>query len=559
MTIAAAVYGERFSEILGRVDRLLVSGELADTHLKPKIDQDLKELKERGFLTIAFIGEYSAGKSTLISALTGRRDLKISADIATDTCKEYEWNGVRLVDTPGLWTERKDHDAKTYAAIAKADLLVFCLTYSLFDTTTLSNFNKLAFAQNYQTKMLLLVNKMSGEAGDVEERIGHYTSSLKTSLLPHDINSFPVVFCDARDQFDGIDEDDAELQAMSRFDILNDQLNQFIAKKGAVARLDTPLRIVLTTLDEVVVACTRNQGHDKQHALLMRKFSGVVMRERRSLRTSLEAEVVALRSNVQKIGHGLAQEVGVSNNLESEVEHAGVTISSMYEHTAREMESIIEKAVVSLQDEIGKELNSPLMSMFLEDINVSSIKELDVPAANGSSWSQDMKNTVGLFNKISTTIGLAGVKGGLTAIEASKTGLAAGIRTVGKWVGFKFKPWQAANWAKGLSNAMPYVGVVLSLLSVASDVASEVEEAKNEKKLQDAKKELIDSFFNASVQMTDNLNSAIEESLDSVFGQVEELLIEMKESYESELGKTNSTIQEVVEIRLACHALLREI
>lgn len=36
--------------------------------------------------------------------------------------------GIALVDTPRLFTDRKDHDEITYDAINKADLLVFCLT-----------------------------------------------------------------------------------------------------------------------------------------------------------------------------------------------------------------------------------------------------------------------------------------------------------------------------------------------------------------------------------------------------------------------------------------------
>ena len=52
------------------------------------------------------------------------------ADIATDKTSSYDWNGIKIIDTPGLFTDRQDHDAITYDAIDKADLLVFSLTYS---------------------------------------------------------------------------------------------------------------------------------------------------------------------------------------------------------------------------------------------------------------------------------------------------------------------------------------------------------------------------------------------------------------------------------------------
>jgi predicted GTPase len=63
--------------------------------------------------------------------LLGDAIFHIDADIATDKTAPYDWNGIRVIDTPGLFTDRADHDEITYEAIAKADLLVFCLTYML--------------------------------------------------------------------------------------------------------------------------------------------------------------------------------------------------------------------------------------------------------------------------------------------------------------------------------------------------------------------------------------------------------------------------------------------
>ena len=81
--------------------------------------------QERSVLSVAFIGQYNAGKSTTISALTERDDIAIDADIATSETTEYDWNGIKLIDTPGLWTERKKHDQITYDALRQADLLIF--------------------------------------------------------------------------------------------------------------------------------------------------------------------------------------------------------------------------------------------------------------------------------------------------------------------------------------------------------------------------------------------------------------------------------------------------
>ena len=555
MTITAAVHGQRFESILARMGELLSAPALKGTSIAAKLEKDLQEFRQRGFLTIAFVGEYSAGKSSLISALTGRRDLAISADIATDQCREYEWNGVRLIDTPGLWTERKDHDARTYDAIAKADLLVYCLTYSLFDTTTLANFKELAFERNYKTKMLLLVNKMSAEAGDVEDRIRHYTASLQESLVPNDLAQFPVAFCDARDQLDGEDESDEELKALSRFDVLTDILNKFIEAKGATARLDTPLRIVLSSLDDVTEACARDDGRDDQQSHLLKKLTGVVTRQRRALSIKVEGEISDLTHSIQKIGNGFAKDIGVNPELQSELERSQHKIEALCQQSSDRLQKEIEAAVESLREEVGKEFDSPLMTDFIASANT----RVDASTPDTTELSGSLKKNVAMFKRIADTLGVSASKGMVSAAQASKSGLATGIRTVGKWVGFKFKPWQAANWAKNLTNAVPYIGVFLSVLSLASDVASEVEEANNEAKLREAKRDLINHFNNIAESVAIEIRKSSAEAMGEIYGQVEAILSEMKAAHEKELGASNEAIRKVAVLRSECEDLLKQI
>ncbi len=555
MTITAAIHGQRFESILARMGELLSAPALKGTGIAAKLENDLREFRQRGFLTIAFVGEYSAGKSSLISALTGRRDLAISADIATDQCREYEWNGVRLIDTPGLWTERKDHDARTYDAIAKADLLVYCLTYSLFDTTTLANFKELAFERNYQTKMLLLVNKMSAEAGNVEDRIRHYTDSLQESLAPNDLAQFPVAFCDARDQLDGEDERDDELTALSRFDILTEFLNKFIEAKGATARLDTPLRIVLSSLDDVTEACARDEGRDDLQSHLLKKLTGVVTRQRRALSIKVDGEVSDLAHGIQKIGSGFAKDIGVNPELQSELERSQHKIETLCQQSSERLQKEIEAAVESLREEVGKEFDSPLMADFIASANT----RVEASTPDTTELSGDLRKNVGRFKRIADSLGIVSGKGIVNAAQASKTGLADGIRTVGKLVGFKFKPWQAANWSKNLTNAIPYVNVVLSILTIASDVASEVEEANNEAKIREAKRDLINHFNNIAESVEIEIRKSATEAMGEIYGQVETMLSEMKTAYENELGASSDAIRCVAALRADCEGLLNSI
>jgi hypothetical protein len=69
----------------------------------------------------------------------------------------------------------------------------------LFDSTTVENFKKLAYDKGYRWKMMLVVNKMSDEAGEESEKIANYRHSLAEALKPYSLDEFPVCFIDAKD------------------------------------------------------------------------------------------------------------------------------------------------------------------------------------------------------------------------------------------------------------------------------------------------------------------------------------------------------------------------
>ena len=77
-------------------------------------------LSDENTVTLVFAGQYSAGKSTIVKALTDREDIATGAGITTEKTHIYDWDGVKVVDTPGVHTElRPDHDEITYRAIAR--------------------------------------------------------------------------------------------------------------------------------------------------------------------------------------------------------------------------------------------------------------------------------------------------------------------------------------------------------------------------------------------------------------------------------------------------------
>ena len=128
--------------------------------LSAGVDLQIRDDKSAA-IRLVFAGQYSAGKSSILKMLTGRTDIAIGADITTQQAHTYDWNGIEVVDTPGIHTQlRPDHDEISYDAIASADMLVFVVTNELFDSYMAAHFRKLAIDKDKANEMILVVNKM---------------------------------------------------------------------------------------------------------------------------------------------------------------------------------------------------------------------------------------------------------------------------------------------------------------------------------------------------------------------------------------------------------------
>jgi hypothetical protein len=243
----------------------------------------LDEHRNQARISIAVIGQYDAGKSTIISALTGRNDIPISGDITTDRCTAYEWSSLRIVDTPGLYAGRPEHDRITNDEIDHSDLLAFCLTSELFDHITLPNFRRLAQERLYASKMMLVVNKLFAEDGDIDERVATYAADLDRMLGSDVLRKIPKVFVDAKLYRDGLQRKSDRLVALSRFADLVAALNKLSAERGLLARADTPLRIVLRGTNDAIFALSGGEEKDKAFIHLLSRFLEAVTLSRAAL------------------------------------------------------------------------------------------------------------------------------------------------------------------------------------------------------------------------------------------------------------------------------------
>ena len=122
---AISTWTEKSEELIKKIESVFQSIDY------PKDELPLTVYDNEKPISIVFVGQFSAGKSTIIKALTGIQDIKIGSGIQTEETQTYDWNDI---ETPGIRTSlRPDHDDITYDAIAKADMLVYVVTQELFD------------------------------------------------------------------------------------------------------------------------------------------------------------------------------------------------------------------------------------------------------------------------------------------------------------------------------------------------------------------------------------------------------------------------------------------
>jgi ethanolamine utilization protein EutP (predicted NTPase) len=568
-TFKAADIGQQFKAACIQFDDLLASANSPElTKIRHKLRDGMKEYKQQGALTVAFIGQYSAGKSTIISALTGRRDIHIDTDIATDETAPYDWNSIRVIDTPGLFTDRHDHDDITYEAIAKADLLVFCLTYMLFDTLTVENFKKLAYDKGYRWKMMLVINKMSAAAGEEEQKISSYRHSLATALKPYDLNEFPISFIDAKDYCDGVDETDDFMMEISRFDSFIAELNHFVERRASLAKFDTPVRIVLGCIDDAQIGFARNSNEDTAFLEVLSRISRRVNQERERLRTRIKSITLDMSAAIANEGSHLASAVGEAT-FEDLNKQSEINVRNHYEKTGKAFEREIERAIQSIQHEVEAELQSNLTQAFIAQLNFNG--DVSTQKSTVNLKHQQIQGQVEWLQKIGGQVGLKITKaatrdfattagqGLLRSVDVAGSSLHQGVYTVGKLIGFKFKPWQAVGIAKNIGNAAMFLGPALAVVSVGMDLHAMHREREQERQMADIRRDIVSQFKAIAVDLEQQVEAQLREFESQVYGRIEKNVAEARQNTEMAMAASHSELGQLATIRKALEAIIQEV
>lgn len=528
------------NEIKKELENIKIEGV---TCIKNEFINKLNELQEKIKLEIAFIGQYSAGKSTIISALTGDRDIKIGDDVTTDVVKDYPWGKVLLIDTPGIKAGRPDHDKVSIEYMNKADLLVYVITTQGFSDDTANNFRKLAFLENRIDKMMLVINKSS--QGDVEVSLNNWINDALNVADPKTSEELYLSVMDAKDYIEALEIEDLtdqrELIEYSRYELFIEKLNRFISEKGILGRLITPLNTIEEYLNRIVNQITATNEDTKNLLELLMRKQFRLKESKKNIESIVNGHIDSLVSSIKKEGNKIANLIekgGNNETLKMESKNSIDTIKELVDDINNKVEHSIESEFEQLKIELDILMQSVLAQKLL---NKDSVKvsfrpdiELDGFDKNKVDAGVDILNNVGRFaegfatNKEATKLGLEGLK------KASGSDAHQVIYKVGKFFGHKFRPYEAVKYANKVAKVGSVVGKVAIGLPFLAAGYEQYSEGKHAKTIIEERRKVRESYEKIANDILTSFNKQFKKLNEEVYD------VEIKNTYNIMMGIRNS-------------------
>ncbi|MCM3046883.1 MULTISPECIES: GTPase [Bacillus] len=555
---------EDFDNIIDRVDNEKCYS------LMSEYKNDIAKIKDKDKLEIAFIGQYSAGKSTLISSLTENMNIKTGQNITTDKVNEYKWNNIVLIDTPGIGTDYQEHSDLAYRYMDLADLLVYVVTTQGFDELIAKDFKNIAFTQQKSSKMMLVVNKTSLES---LANKSYWEEDIRKVLTPYTLEEFRVTFTDANSYLEALKPKNEKFRSplieRSNLNNLILNLNDFSEDKGIVGRLLSPLNVLNTYIDKVITETSTNEKEKKVQELLIRK-KFLVVESRKNINREIENEIQNLYNSVMIVSDEFLSKITGEKNS-SELNYNFQTTKEKVETLCSEVGERIADIVDQELDDLIKKINAledtPVFKELIKEFNMDvdfHVNFKDKKDANHFKKAPESIRDIGKF------LGVAGKGFKSWCINAEKAG--NGLRKlsgseahkfvldVGHFFGKKFRPYEALKIVNKFGKAGEVLTKVGTKVSVVTAVASplmaaydEYQEGANEKRLLEARNEVRNNFRtwaneikrNAQEKRADLLNSVHDKELDTINSRIHSL--RDKEKLQTKQSKLLLELQQEVE------------
>jgi len=430
--------------------------------------------------SIAFFGSYSDGKSTILSALTKRLDIKIAPGPTTDEIREYEYKDFFIIDTPGLFSEKLMHDEKTKRYISEANIVIY--TVDPVNPLKESHHKILKWLFDDMGKIkstIFAVNKMDSIA-DLEDEDDFLSfSRIKTKVVLdtlHDIVRFenePAVVCIAGDPYkQGLDfwlQRPEEYKSLSRIEKLVDKIEKFVDEARENLILLAGKSVIMDTVNQVVKQLNDIEKIQSDKVeLLETNLAEIESKARRGEKDitrnhmNIRQQVIDLRRDILQALWGADNVLALREVITTEIGSNGIILEEKINNIIRKnTEEVLkgqERLVKSISTTISfyQEINSELMQM--------------AKALGGKLGDRLlMQSTKELSAKI------------------------INLRDITK-LPIKFKPWGATKWAQKITSFGKFLKALPIIIETANIIIITYTEFKFNKEKAELEREVKELF-----------------------------------------------------------------
>lgn len=483
-TIEFAAYQSEINSALQGLKALAV--ELQDAQAVNAIDGVMRSFGEaESKLNLVLVGAYSSGKTSIINGLTGL-NLPTGAGVVTKVVKAHDWNGIHIVDTPGVRSqlEKTHHDLLSEASIQDADLILFVVTPVLFEPPVASYLQRIVAdgllpdgvteGLGLHSKTAVIVNKMDMVLDSADKEREHNIVGAIRDVLGSAID-VPVFLCSAEGYVDSKgDEDDEDFQ---QFQQLIAHINGFVRDKGVVGKLQTPLQKAASIADEMIERLQSSEAKEKAKELT--GLLGILKNARKEFSaTILGPGQETAYNKVISIGNILAKRIvptitkdSLEQLTEEVITDGEIELQPVYDEFKNKTQDVFQSAMERLNT---YPLDDDLLDA-LHEIAPSRFSKSELEAGS-LGW-----NLAPVFRDLGKTA--LNTVGEILENGAKDTkALKEFIRSVSKT---KFKPWgltkETSKWAQKMGTASKALPFLAAALDLWANYSHEQQEAKKER------------------------------------------------------------------------------
>lgn len=520
---------------------------------------------------IVFVGQYSAGKSSILSILTGQQ-LEVGQGVTTSKCNFLDWNGIEVVDTPGIHTQKRpDHDEITYNAMSEADLIVFVCTAEGFSEGLGTHFRKLLIEKGKGNEMMLVFNKMEdSKYGNTKEgQEEFFKCDVRPVISPeYTAEDLFVTYIDTysyQDSMDADGEDKDILLEMSGFSTLFDNINKFIEKKKVIGKCTTSLYKLEQMLSEAL-------SEFKTGDICVDGSLDLLNQQRKALVDAKEhiktESYNIIRRNTQQVrdwGYEIANQLSSSDNekeVNSRLQEKYNATDRIYQQAATELEEIIKYENNELQ-KFATKLEKSEFANFLKSAIERRIQDVKMSKQTATDLKLGAEKAGEVGKWLSKFATGKNAESGWNAIF--KLGTYSGsdahqvVLKVGHFFGHKFKPWEAVKTASKIGKFGKILGVGGALLGVGLQILDDYQENKTEKQLISYRSDIRNTFSEAAniidMRFDEDTQTWVEDTLNPKIADIDNQIKEIEDEqsikdkefaiYSEMLVRTRNLIAEI--------------